>query len=94
MGRVEGFHVGDLVMAIRDKSESLRRYYPERGTIGIVTGVCDAFDSVLIQWPSGSTSGDDCWICGYDGIQLLTPYSEVQTDTTEIDLFLSEWKGV
>lgn len=39
------------------------QYYPEDGTIGVVTLAVDPKidNEVLVQWPKGSTSGVDEW---------------------------------
>lgn len=43
--------------------KKLPEYYPADGTIGVVTVAADPDidDEVLVQWPKGSTSGDDEW---------------------------------
>jgi hypothetical protein len=61
-------NVGDRVVFL-DNSEDERthemqpQFYPTAGTIGEV--VAGAFDNektgVWVQWPKGTTSGDDCW---------------------------------
>ena len=57
------FKRGDLVRFIdENKHKTYPQYYPELGTIGEAVYVRDASACDLrVQWPSGSTSGDDQW---------------------------------
>lgn len=42
--------------------KKMPKYYPADGTIGVVTVAAPDKDvAVLVQWPKGSTSGDDEW---------------------------------
>ena len=54
------FEVGDRV---RVKDNNLHtaypQFYPERGTVGTIEAVDDF--ALLVQWPTGSTSGNDRW---------------------------------
>jgi len=60
------FKVGDRVRfkgADPCTHKKMPEYYPADGTIGVVTIAVDPMeeDEVLVQWPEGSTSGDDEW---------------------------------
>lgn len=48
--------------------ESIPRFYPKPGTIGIVHHDHDD----LIQWPTGSTSLDDLWCAPGSSMELVT----------------------
>lgn len=50
--------------------------YPEVGTIGIIVPVeGTAFerlvDDFAVQWPKGSTSGNDCWLVDDENLELV-----------------------
>ena len=56
--------------------EEMPEYYPKVGTIGILVptnsrdgywGNCD----FLVQWPTGSTSGCDIWVCSKSSLELV-----------------------
>lgn len=59
------FSVGDKVMLdtskIRDMTTYNREFYPEDGTIGTVVEAIGYTPTV--QWPEGSTSLNDRWLC-------------------------------
>jgi len=38
-------------------------FYPPIGTVGVVVNANDE-NSLLIQWPEGTTDGDGRWYCG------------------------------
>lgn len=99
---------GDRVIYVGQDDENGARYrgdgrfYPEIGTIGVVYSTPnkgEPFDvDAIIQWPDGSTSGDDMWFCKY---RFLEPCSQHElfdkADFTELDAFLNEMsdkKGV
>lgn len=46
-------------------------YYPKDGTIGIVSNVIPDDDEVCVQWPKGSTSGDDMWWALEEYLELV-----------------------
>ena len=49
----------------------LPQYYPEDGTIGIVFFASPADDEVYVQWPKGSTSGNDLWWAWLYSLELV-----------------------
>lgn len=54
------FTVGMKVRFIDENGHKFEpQFYPEVGTIGTVIDA--SHDCLFIQWPKGSTSGDDCW---------------------------------
>lgn len=59
---------------------SFGRYYPAPGTIGIVKGINTAggYTDLLIQWPEGSTSGDDCWRCSAECLEIVKDDSPIK----------------
>lgn len=96
------YKLGDRVIYVGQDDESgvrrrgNSRFYPEIGTLGIVHRVPTAYhllynDEVIVQWPDGSTSGDDMWFCK---CCLLEPCSQHElldkADFTELDAFLNE----
>lgn len=53
------FRVGDKVKYMGEWHDVAPDWYPECGTVG---RVCElASSQVRVQWPAGSTSGDDAW---------------------------------
>ena len=74
--RVAGqFLVGDKVMLdaskIIDKDAYNRLFYPEDGTIGTVAGIISGAPNV--QWPKGSTSLNDRWLCPSHWLKRVKP---------------------
>lgn len=56
----EDFEIGDEVrFAFGVDHEELPMFFPPIGTVGIVFSV--ALESLLVQWPDGTTSQDDLW---------------------------------
>lgn len=56
--------------------EEMPWYYPEVGTIGIIvsvegTGFERLIDDFAVQWPKGSTSGNDCWLVDDEDLELV-----------------------
>lgn len=56
----------------------LGKYYPKPGTIGVVTGMCDAHKTrkspqnpknALIKWEEGSTMANCEWFCNIDFLE-------------------------
>lgn len=68
------FKVGDRVRfkGMGDACHAkMPEYYPEDGTIGIVSIAPDDDDEVYVQWPEGSTSGDDMWWAFPECLELV-----------------------
>lgn len=64
------FSIGDKVRYIGKKHREMPEFYPEIGTIGtVVKGGRDT--DWYIQWTKGSTSGEDCWNCDENDIELV-----------------------
>lgn len=63
----------DGTVTVRDREHTMLHsaypeYYPSAKTIGTVVKFdeCGWNDLVEIQWPTGSTSGNDSWWCHSD----------------------------
>ena len=68
--------VGKYVKFIDDVSHKAEPYYfPVVGTFGIVLEV--AGDEICVQWPHGTTSGDDMWWCFKTDVEIM---SEVNSE--------------
>lgn len=68
------FKVGDRVRfkGMGDVCHAkLPEYYPKNGTIGIVSFASADDDEVNVQWPKGSTSGDDLWWAFPEYLELV-----------------------
>lgn len=61
--------VGDKVKYIGIKHDYAPEYFPEPGTIGTVTRV--DVETYTVQWPKGSTSGDDRWIVQHNNVVCI-----------------------
>ena len=67
---MSNFNVGVTVRDIGRDHDDMPEFYPEIGTIG--TLVKEGGDTDWdIQWPKGSTSGEDCWYCNENDIELV-----------------------
>lgn len=76
--------VGDKVRFVDRKAhKQTPEYYPSVGTIGtVVMDECNPKDW-KIQWPKGTTSGDDRWYCGEKSIELFDGKIEKDEMTNE-----------
>ena len=65
--------VGDKVRYIGENAEEAEelRYYPPKGTIGVVVRIEDDDVPYLIKWPEGTTKGDGFWYVSRDEIELV-----------------------
>ena len=64
------FNVGDRVQYIGKDHNDMPEFYPEIGTIGTIVKESGDTDW-YIQWPKGSTSGDDKWYCDKNDVELV-----------------------
>ena len=64
------FNVGDRVKYIGKDHNDMPEFYPEIGTIGTIVKESGDTDW-YIQWPKGSTSGDDKWYCDKNDVELV-----------------------
>lgn len=76
--------IGDKVRFVDRKAhEQTPEYYPSVGTIGtVVMDECNPKDW-KIQWPKGTTSGNDRWYCGEESIELFDGKIEKDEMTSE-----------
>lgn len=81
---MENIKVGDKVRFI-DESAHLKhaRYFPAVGTMGEVVSMV-INERVVVQWPSGSTSGDDRWNCGISQLELVIETEEKKNSEPDI----------
>jgi len=65
---------------------------PEIGTVGRVVNIPAEYDnSVLVQWPDGSTTGDDRWWHSECELATLPNHEEeFSVDTNELDSYFTE----
>lgn len=76
--------IGDKVRFVDRKAhEQTPEYYPSVGTIGTV--VMDEYNPKdwKIQWPKGTTSGNDRWYCEEESIELFDGKIEKDEMTNE-----------
>lgn len=58
-------------------------YYPAVGTVGTVVKVYDEYCECYgwkVQWPKGSTSGNDCWFCEESDVELIEEVDKQMTN--------------
>lgn len=77
--------VGDIVKYIGNKHDIEPEYYPFVGTIGVVKSI--DFPSVEVEWERGSTSGDDCWYCGYNAVEVVNSALESEERMTNEEIW-------
>ena len=65
------FNIGDKVRYIGDDHNNAPKFYPSRGTIGIIINQSNECNNVYVQWEKGSTSKKDCWYCDKNDIELV-----------------------
>lgn len=63
--------VGDKVRYVSKDHARKPEFYPEVGTVGTVKYIDESGD-LWIQWPKGSTSGNDCWCCYESDVELIS----------------------
>lgn len=91
------FHVGDKVVFVNSEMhESCPEFYPKVGTVGTIVEVLPT-SSVLdlrIQWPKGSTSGNDKWAVLYDWVEPFPDQGEIEKSDLPISFLLNVEVGV
>lgn len=58
-------------------------FYPAVGTVGTVVEFYDNYEQKKdwkVQWPKGSTSGDDCWFCDEESVELIEEADKQMTN--------------
>ena len=76
--------IGDKVRFVDRKAhEQTPEYYPSVGTIGTIVMDESNPKDWKIQWPKGTTSGDDRWYCGEESIELFDGKIEKDEMTNE-----------
>lgn len=89
------FNKGDQVVYLGVNGDrGMHCYYPEIGTVGVVVCIDDDMPDycIQIQWPRGSTSGDDAWLCNINKLELFEEHINEET-FAELDAFLNEIGG-
>lgn len=67
------FRIGDKVSFTgNDKHITYPEYYPEIGIIGTVIDISPS-GLISVQWPQGTTSEDDNWLCKSCYLELFEP---------------------
>ena len=68
------FQIGDKV-SFTDNSNHIfwPEHYPEIGTIGTVIYISPSGEILRVQWPQGTTSEDDSWLCKSCYLELFEP---------------------
>lgn len=77
MKKAREIRAGDWVRFTgKDGGERLRQWYPAIGTVGQVVKMSDG--QARVQWPAGSTSGDDLYYAELDALELAPAPRDVQ----------------
>lgn len=75
---------GRKVKFISDEAHmDMPEYYPAVGTVGTVIEAYDEYykcNDWKVQWPKGSTSGDDCWFCDEEDVELIEEVDKQMTN--------------
>lgn len=71
--KTRDIEVGDKVRYIAedDISEEELRFFPPKGTIGVVIKIEEDAVPYLIRWPDGTTEGDGFWYVNREDIELV-----------------------
>lgn len=64
------FSVGDKVKYVGGEHDGCPDFYPEVGTVGMVTSTATK-GNVRVRWPNGSTSDLDEWYVPIDDVELV-----------------------
>lgn len=95
MGRVKGFHVGDLVRS-KLVEPSLGMHYPlSPGTVGRVVDVdyLEDIEILRVVWPEGTVlPSNSGWWCMACYVELFS--REWSQEDSELDDFLQEFEVV
>ena len=72
-GKTREIEIGDKVRYIAedDISEEELRFFPPKGTIGVVIKIEEDAVPYLIRWPDGTTEGDGFWYVNREDIELV-----------------------
>lgn len=60
------------------------KHYPPVGTIGVIKKV--SYSDIYVQWPKGSTSGDDAWYCRAEDVEEVEECEEVKNNSKSTDM--------
>lgn len=66
-----------------DTHMDMPEFYPAVGTVGTVVEFYDNYEQRKdwkVQWPKGSTSGDDCWFCDEENVELIEEVDKQMTN--------------
>ena len=70
----QNFKIGDHVRHIKEKSEYSginKCWHPPIGTIGEIVDIDDEDSDLFVQWPKGTTYGDDRWYVEKENVELV-----------------------
>ena len=64
--------IGDRVRYIAEDAvlDEKQRFYPPKGTIGVVVRIEDDSDTYLVRWPDGTTKVDGFWCADKENVEL------------------------
>lgn len=75
---------GRKVKFLSDEAHmDMPEFYPAVGTVGTVVECYDSYEhrkDWKVQWPEGSTSGDDCWFCDEENVELIEEVDKQMTN--------------
>ncbi len=85
------FKKGDLVRIqdtekARQRHREVPRYFPAPGTVGMVASSRPKDRDILVQWPRGSTGGNDMWFVLKELVERVESESEEDgLEDTDVD---------
>ena len=75
---------GRKVKFLSDEAHmDMPEFYPAVGTVGTVVEFYDDYEQKkdwMVQWPKGSTSGNDCWFCDEENVELIEEVDKQMTN--------------
>lgn len=86
------FQIGDEVVFVSSyEHEFGPQYYPKVGTVGTIVEVLPTSYvlDLRIQWPKGSTSGNDKWEVLYDWVEPFPDQGEIEKSDLPISFLLN-----
>ena len=81
MSKYCGYKDGDKVQFKNEvKHSRFPQYYPAPGTVGEVMSGRARTGELFVQWPEGSTSGNDLWWVSVESVEYWKPWDDDDDD--------------
>lgn len=70
------FKIGDKVVYNGHFHGNMPQYFPEKGTTGLVIAICNADNTIKVQWPKKTTKGRGIWWTEAKDLKLVEDNNE------------------